>query len=370
MNQKNEQLVARMLHHRASTLQGGDTIAAPIAMASVYMLPGTIDVPHQYGRFSNPTWASLEDALSILEDAETVVFPSGMAAIASVFTTHLNAGDRVLLPSDGYWTTRVYAEKYLKPKGIEVEYCPTRDYADRDLSGFTMVYIETPSNPGLDLSDIADISRRAKAGGALIVADNTTLTPLGQRPLDLGADIVLASDTKHISGHSDVLSGHVASRRSDLIGPVREWRKFFGAIPSAFDTWLVYRGLKTLDVRFDRMCRTAELLAGRLEDHPAVLSIRYPGLKSHPDHALATRQMTRFGSVLGLGFADAETAERFIADSSFIVPTTSFGSVHTSAERRARWGDDVAEGFVRLSIGCEPAAALWNELRRALDSLG
>lgn len=237
------------------------------------------------------------------------------------------------------------------------------------LSGFNMVHIETPSNPGLDLRDIARVSARAKAAGALIVADNTTLTPLGRRPLDLGADINLASDTKHISGHSDVLSGHVASRRSDLIGPVRDWRKFFGAIPSAFDTWLVYRGLKTLGVRFDRMCQTADLLAERLVNHTAIKTICYPGLKSHPDYALAARQMTRCGALLGLAFSDAATAERFIADARCIVPTSSFGSVHTSAERRARWGDTVAEGFVRLSIGCEPAEALWDEFNRVQNDL-
>ncbi|RDE09881.1 cystathionine gamma-lyase [Pelagibacterium lacus] len=369
MSTRNDDIIARMLHHRASTLDGGEPVPAPIAMASVYMLPGTIDVPHQYGRFSNPTWDALEESLSILEDAESVAFPSGMAAIASVFTAHLSAGDRVLLPSDGYWTTRAYAEKYIRPHGIEIDYCPTGEYGARDLSGFAMVYIETPSNPGLDICDIAEIAARAKSAGALVVVDNTTMTPLGQRPLDLGADIVLASDTKHVSGHSDVLSGHIASRNSALIGPIREWRKFFGAIPSPFDTWLVYRGLKTLDVRFDRMCATAETIANRLADHPKIAAIRFPGLETHPAHALARRQMTRFGSVLGLTFSDAATAERFIAESRFIVPATSFGGVHTSAERRARWGDQVAEGYVRLSIGCEPADALWSDFASVLNAL-
>lgn len=369
MSENDQTIVARMLHHRISALEGGDPVAAPIVPASVYMLPGTIDVPHQYGRFSNPTWSALEEALSVLEDAETVIFPSGMAAIASVFTAHLHPGDRLLLPADGYWTTRAYAEKYLAPIGVEIEHCPTSLYGERDLSGFAMIFIETPSNPGLDIGDIADIAARAKATGALVVADNTTATPLGQRPLDLGADIVLASDTKHIAGHSDVLAGHVAARRPDLIGPVRDWRKFFGAIPSPFDASLVYRGLKTFELRFDRMCSTAGLLAQRLSEHRAVSAVRYPGLESHPGHQLARRQMARFGSVLGLTFADAAAAERFIAETRFIVPATSFGGVHTSAERRARWGDDVAEGYVRLSVGCEPAEALWADFAAVLDRM-
>lgn len=369
MDMKDELAVAHMLHHRAAGLEGGDPISPPITMAGTYLLPGTIDVPHQYGRFSNPTWQALEGALAILEDAQTVAFPSGMAAIAAVFTAHLKSGDRLLLPADGYWTTRAYAEKYLGPNGIEVELCPTAEFAGRDLSGFSMVYLETPSNPGLDLCDIAEISARAKAAGALVVVDNTTMTPLGQRPLDLGADIVLASDTKHVAGHSDVLAGHVSAREAELIDAVRDWRKFVGAIPSPFDAWLTYRGLKTLELRFDRMCATAGLLAGRLEGHRALASVRYPGLVSHPHHDLARKQMARFGSVLGLTFADAATAERFIAEARFIVPTTSFGSVHTSAERRARWGDDVAEGYVRLSVGCEPAEALWSDFSRVLDEL-
>lgn len=277
MNTDLKTIAAHMLHHRAEDLVGGDPVSIPISMASVYMLPGTIDVPHQYGRFSNPTWQALEDTLAILEAAEVVTFPSGMAAIAAVFSTHLAPGDRVLLPSDGYWTTRAFAEKYLKPKGVVVELCPTRDLAMRDLSGLRMVFVETPSNPGLDLCDIAAICTKAKAVGAMVVSDNTTMTPFGQRPLDLGADIVLASDTKHIGGHSDVLSGHVAARRSELLEPVREWRKLFGAIPSAFDTWLVYRGLKTLDVRFDRMCTTAERIARHLQGHAGIEAVRYPG---------------------------------------------------------------------------------------------
>ena len=360
---------ARMLHHRAATLAPGDSLAPPIVPASMFFLPGQPDAPHQYGRWTNPTWSALEGALSVLEDSRVVTFPSGMAAIASVLCTQLKTGDRLLLPADGYYTTRVFADKYLAPAGITVDLCPTAEYGARALDGCRVVLVETPANPGLDICDIRAVCSRAKAAGALVVCDNTTMTPLGQRPLDLGADVVVASDTKALNGHSDVLFGHVASRHESIAAAVTEWRKLAGAIPGQFESWLVYRGLETLDVRFDRMCATAAAVAERLAGHRAVRNVRYPGLSSHPAHAIARAQMHRFGSVVGVTLADAAAAERFIGSARFVVPSTSFGSVHTSAERRARWGDRVEEGYVRLSIGCEPTEALWSDIARSLDAL-
>lgn len=369
MSSHNDRIAARMLHRRTGSLEPGQPVPAPLALASIYFLPGMPSAEHQYGRWSNPTWEALEDALSVLEDAEVTVFPSGMAAIAAVFMTHLEAGDRMLLPSDGYYTTRVLAEKYLAPHGIRVEQCATADYAKRDLSGFKLVYLETPSNPTLNICDIADVAGRAKVAGALVVADNTTMTPLGQRPLDLGADLVVASDTKATNGHSDVLFGHVAARDTRLVEPIRDWRKFVGVIPGPFEAWLVHRGLESFEVRYERMSATAAVLAERFSQHPAIGSVTYPGLVSHPGHEVAKRQMTSFGTIIGLTFADAHAAERFIDGTSLIVPATSFGGTHSSAERRARWGDDVPEGYVRLSVGCEPTEVLWEEINAVLDTL-
>ncbi|MCA9832477.1 MAG: cystathionine gamma-lyase [Thermomicrobiales bacterium] len=366
---RDDDLFAQVLHHRIRDLQPGDPIPASIDLASTYLLPGTPSTHHQYGRWTNPVWDELEAALGLLENAEVVIFPSGMAAIASVLLTHLHTGDRFLLPSDGYYTTRILAEKYLVPNGVEIELCATRDYAARDFAGFRLVWIETPSNPGLDLCDLQDVVARAHAAGAIVVADNTTLTPLGQRPLDLGADVIISADTKAIGGHSDVVFGHVASRNAEIMTAVRDWRKFVGAIPGPFESWLILRSLESFEVRFDRMCTSALVIAERLEQHPAVAAVKYPGLASHTDHELAQRQMTRFGSVIGVTFADAATAERFINDTPYIVPSTSFGGTHTSAERRARWGDAVADGYVRLSIGCEPTEALWSAMKGVLDSL-
>jgi cystathionine gamma-lyase len=177
---------ADMLHHTKGRLGPGDLVAPPIVPASVYFLPGDPTGPYQYGRLSNPTWGALEDALGVLEQAETVVLPSGMAAIAAVLYSQLRPGDRVLLPSDGYYTTRSFAGACLAPMGVQADLCPTTDYEGRDLTGYRLVWIETPSNPGLDLCDVAAVAAKARAAGCLTVADNTTATPLGQRPLDQG----------------------------------------------------------------------------------------------------------------------------------------------------------------------------------------
>ena len=357
------------LHHGADAYKPGDPLSPPIVPTSVYHLPGDPAGPYQYGRWSNPTWDALEEALSTLEDAETVVFPSGMATVAAVFYSQLKSGDRVLLPADGYYVTRALAEKFLAGFGVLVDTVATAALEQADMTGYRLVWIETPSNPGLDLADIERVAARAHAASALVVVDNTTMSPLGQRPLELGADVVVSADTKSVSGHSDVLFGHVCSRNASLMAQVRDWRKSAGAIPGPFEAWLVHRGLETLDVRFERMCASAHVLAQRLAGHRKVKGVRYPGLPDHPAHALAQRQMRRFGSLIALTLADAPTAEAFIGHCRFVRAATSFGGVHTSAERRARWGDQVAPGFIRLSVGCEPCEVLWQDMRTALDSV-
>jgi cystathionine gamma-lyase len=362
---ENAERIARLLHARAD-LAPGEPVAPPIVMASSYHLPGLpADAPFQYGRFHNPSWDAVEHALAILEDAPVVAFPSGMAAIAAVLYSQLRAGDRVLLPSDGYYTTRALAEKFLGPLGVSFDLRATADFMAGGFAGYRLVWIESPSNPGLDVCDIAAVAAAAHAAGAKVVVDNTTMTPLGQRPLDLGADFVVAADTKAPGGHADVLFGHVASRDKALLDAVRDWRKLSGAIPGPFEAWLVHRGLETLELRFSRMCDSAVEIARRLAVHEGTVSVRHPGLGNDPAHAIARKQMAKFGSLVGVTFASEALAEKFIA-CRFIRPSTSFGSVHTSAERRARWGDAVAPGYVRLSVGCEPLEALWAAMEEAL----
>lgn len=360
---------AELLHLRGQGLAKGDPIAPPITLASMYHLPGVPGGVPGYGRSEQPTWEATEHLLSHLEAAPALLFPSGMGAISAALFATLQAGDRLLVPSDGYYNVRKLADGFLKGFGVEVEARPTTGFGEGGFEGFAVVFIETPSNPGLDLVDLATTCAAVRAAGGITVVDNTTMTPLGQRPLELGADVVVASDTKAPGGHSDNLMGHVASRDSALMERVRAWRTVAGGIPGPFEAWLLHRSLETLHLRFGAMCATAEALAPRLAAHRAVRSLRYPGLAGDASHNLAREQMATNGFLLGLTLKDAASAEAFIESCPFLRPATSFGGVHSSAERRARWGDAVAEGFVRLSVGTEPAEPLWAALEEALDRL-
>lgn len=361
---------AEILHHGRGILKPGDPVTPIITPAAVFHLPGDpSNAPYQYGRFNNPTWHAAEEQLGALDNAEAVAFPSGMAALAAVLFAHVRKGDRILLPSDGYYTTRLIAERYLAGLGVVTETRPTTKMADGPLDGFRLILLESPSNPGLDVCDIADIARRAKPSGALVVADATTLSPLGLKPLDLGCDAVVHADTKAINGHSDVLFGHVASRDGALIQKIRDWRRITGATPSVFDAFLVMRGLETLEVRFARACENARVLAERLQGHRKLVGLRYPGLADDPAHAIAARQQLSFGFMLTLTFADARAANLFIDECRLVQASTSFGGVRTSAERRARWGDAVPDGFVRLACGIEPTEPLWRAISETLNRI-
>jgi cystathionine gamma-lyase len=358
--------IARLLHHRKAGLQQGDPVVPPITASATFHLPTVQSGGQIYGRNGNPSWDAVEAQLSLLEDAEAVSFPSGMAAIAAALFATLKAGDRLIIPSDGYYVTRVLSDGFLKPLGIDVHPIPTASYATADFTGAAVVYLETPSNPGLDVVDIAAIATRARAGGARVIADNTTMTPLLQRPLDLGCDLVVAADTKAPAGHSDVLFGHVSGRDTALMARVRDWRRMAGAIPGPFEAFLVHRGIETLEVRLDRMCASAAVIATRLAAHPAVRGLRYPGLPGDASHWAVGGQMANGGFLIGFELADAGIAEAFLSRCPLIEQTTSFGGTHTAAERRARWGDAVPEGFIRLSVGVEPVEVLWQAIESAL----
>lgn len=366
MDRESETRVARLLHHRGAALQKGDPIALPLISSTSYHLPEVQGAPYFYGRNGTPTWAAVEEQLALLEQAECVAFPSGMGAISAALFATLRAGDKIILPSDGYYVTRVLARDFLAGLGVAVVELPTLDFATASFEGCKVVYLETPSNPGLDVVNIAAIAARAKAAGAITIVDNTTMTPLLQRPLDLGADLVVAADTKAPGGHSDALFGHVAGRDAALMTRVHDWRRLSGAVPGAMEAWLVHRGLETLEVRLSRMCASARIIAARLAEHPAVQAVRYPGLPEDPAHGLAARQMADFGFLIGVTLKDATVAEGFLQRCAFMTRATSFGSTHSSGERRARWGDAVPEGFLRLSIGIEPVEALWAEMAAAL----
>ena len=367
MDQETERRMAALLHHRAARLAPGDPVSLPITSSTTFHSPDGPPLSHVYGRTSMPTWDALEAQLSLLEDAPCVAFPSGMAAISAALVAGLEAGKRLVLPADGYYVGRLLADQILRRFGVTVQELPTAAYETADFRGAALVLIETPSNPHLDVCDIRAVAARVHAAGALLVADNTTMTPPLQRPLDLGADVVVAADTKAPAGHSDVLFGHVASRNAAFIERVRDERRLTGAVPGAFESWLVHRGIETLEVRLSRMCASAQVIAERLAAHPRVANVRYPGLPHDPSHPVAARQMQGFGFLIGFELADAATAERFLSACQLIAETTSFGSTHTSGERRIRWGDAVAPGFIRLSVGIEPLEPLWSAIAGALD---
>ena len=343
----------------------GPTFAAP------FHAPGDPkDSSFTYGRFDNPTWRAYESALGELEGGAALLFPSGMSATSALLSCVLTRGQRIVMPSDCYYTTRLIASEYFATLDVEVSMAPTAGDGQRELlAGAALLWIETPTNPGLDVCDIASLADAAHAAGALVAVDNTTATVLGQRPLSLGADFSVCSDTKAMSGHADIVLGHVATRHTDWAERLRTWRTRMGAIPGPMEVWLAHRSLATLDVRLERQNATALKVATLLKLHPRVSSVRYPGLDGDPSFSIASRQMTRAGGVIAFTLADRAAVERFFAASKLVSEATSFGGVHTSAERRARWGGDlVAEGYVRLSIGLEHAEDLVADISQALEA--
>ncbi|MGW5664360.1 cystathionine gamma-lyase [Streptomyces sp. NPDC003758] len=348
------------------------TLPGPV-FAAHYHLPGEPTGPYAYGRDENPTWSRLERAISELEapgedGVETLTFASGMAAISAVLFSQLRAGDTVVLPADGYQALPLVREQ-LTAYGIEVRTAPTAGDAQLGvLDGARLLWIETPSNPGLDVCDVRRLVEAAHAQGTLVAVDNTLATPLGQRPLELGADFSVASGTKMLTGHGDLLLGYVASRNAGLMTSVRRWRKIVGAIPGPMEAWLAHRSLATLHLRADRQTANALAVAEALRGRPEVTGLRYPGLPDDPSHKVAAQQMRRFGCVVSFVLPTRARAERFLDALRLVDDATSFGGVRSTAERRGRWGGDaVPEGFIRLSVGAEDPEDLVTDVLRALE---
>jgi len=342
--------------------------------AAHYHLPGDVDGPYTYGRDQNPTWSLLERAIGELEapgqeGVETLTFASGMAAISAVVFSQLRAGDTVVLPSDGYQVLPMVREQ-LEAYGIDVRTAPTGGNAQLDvLDGAKLLWIESPSNPGLDVCDIRRLVEAAHARGALVAVDNTLATPLGQRPLELGADFAVASGTKQLTGHGDVLLGYVVGRDAQAMAAVRRWRKIVGAIPGPMEAWLAHRSIATLQLRVDRQCATALTVAEALRKRPEVTGLRYPGLPDDPSHKIASQQMRRYGCVVSFTLPTRARADRFLDALRLVDDATSFGGVRSTAERRGRWGGDaVPEGFIRFSVGAEDPEDLVADVLRALDA--
>jgi cystathionine gamma-lyase len=344
---------------------GEPFLPGPVLAAPYHLDPegGPTAARNGYGRVDNPTWRALETAIGGLEGGECVVFSSGMAAVSAALLTLLRPGDTVVLPSDGYYKTRAFAAGL---PGVTVREVPTAGPYP-SFEGVRLVLLETPANPGLDVCDIAELSAAAHAAGALVAVDSTTATPLGQHPLALGADLVVASGTKALTGHSDVLLGYAVAT-GDLIARMRAWRDDTGAVPGPFEAWLAHRSLSTLDLRLARQSANAAALARLLAARAEVLSVRWPGLPGDPAQEVAGRQMRRIPGVITFTLPDAAHVTRFLNASALVYAATSFGGTHTTADRRAQWGDPVPEGLVRLSCGIEDTEDLLLDVDNALNA--
>lgn len=338
----------------------------PVPAAAYHLSPHETESQDFYGRNSNPTWRLLEAALAELEGAATALtFGSGMAAITSVLRVLAKPGAKLVIPADGYYQVRRYAAEYLVPQGVTVveAVCADMCAASADAN---VVLAETPVNPTLDVVDLHRLAMHCRSRGATLVVDNTTATPLGQQPLSLGADLVVASATKGLSGHSDLVAGYVAGSHPELMAAVARERLLAGPILGAFEAWLVLRGIGSAGLRFERQSQNAQALAVMLRSHPAVRSVRYPGLPDDPSHRIAARQMKRYGGLVAVELENAAAVHALVERSALLISSTSFGGIHTSVDRRARWGDAVSDGFARISLGIEDIDDLIGDVEQAL----
>jgi len=329
---------------------------------------------YTYGRYHNPTWTNFERALTELEGGPAIAFSSGMAAVTAVLAVTLKPGGKdnvVVMPSDGYYGARSLAEGYFASRGVEVRKAPTSGNAQASLlDGARLLWLESPTNPGLDVCDIAELVRQAHDNGLLVAVDNTTATPLGQRPIELGADFSVSSDSKGLTGHSDLTLGHVAAREQEWAEKLHGFRTQQGAVPGPMEVWLAHRSLATLELRLKRQCETALEVARHLGTRAEVRSVRYPGIPGDPSHSLASRQMSYYGPIVSFVLEGQPHADRFLKACRIVVTATSFGGIHTMAERRGRWGGDaISPGFIRFSAGCESTEDIVEDVSQALDAI-
>jgi cystathionine gamma-synthase len=324
----------------------------PITMASTYVAGGSLE----YGRYGNPTWAAFEQALAALEGegSHCLAFASGLAAVSTVLDL-VGDGQVVVAPRHGY-NGSVMQLADLEARGrIQARLVDITDTAAvvAACDDAALVWLESPTNPAMEVADLVTITAAAHEAGARVVVDNTFATPILQRPLETGADLVLHSATKYLSGHSDLLLGALVTQDKDLYDVLKGRRDLIGAIPGAFEAWLALRGLRTLALRVERAQQNAAELVTRLRDHRNVTEVRYPG----------------FGGMISIVLADAESADRLTANTRLWVHATSLGGVESTLERRRRWASEpktIPEGLVRLSVGIEDVEDLWDDLSAAL----
>ncbi len=330
----------------------GQPLSHPITPASTFEHGGD----RIYSRAdATETWDALETLLGGLEHAQSLVFASGMAAVAAVFD-QLEAGARVLLPDDCYHGVAQTAKDWAAKGRIRFDRLPADDTAawQERMTGADLIWLESPTNPLLSIADLTTLCRAERKTGSILVVDNTFLTPLRQQPLDLGADITMQSTTKFIGGHSDLLGGSLATRDQHLVDRLRTSRTLLGASPGALEVFLTLRGARTLALRVDTAESNAKELAAHLGNHPDVSTVRYPGL----------------GSMISFDALDADRAAAACRSVRVVRHATSLGGVESTMERRAGTPgqEHLPAGLIRLSVGCEAIIDLWADLDQALRS--
>ena len=324
-----------------------------------------------YGRFGNSSWKALESAIEVIEAGKTILFSSGLAAISAIFRTLPNSSI-IVTSKNGYTGTMNLLRQITEVNSMQVRYVDVSNTEEviTALEGANFAWIESPTNPALEVADLPTIIKAAKAQSVLVGVDNTFATGLNQKPLQMGADYSMNSVTKYLSGHSDVLMGSVSTNNPELFSKVFDVRKFHGAIPGPFEAWLALRGIRTLALRLDKAQENALELAKRLSTHPNVERVRYPGLATDPHHQMAKSFMKGFGAIVCIEVkGGAAMADKACESSRLVTYATSLGGVESLWERRQRWGSEapsIPDNLVRISVGIEEIEDLWADIDQAL----
>jgi cystathionine gamma-synthase len=341
----------------------------PISLNSTFTSGGPIG----YGRYGNETWTALEAAIGALEGGQTLSYSSGMAAVSAVFST-LPVGAKVVASNQGYSGVMTLLGNLTAAKKINATLVSIADTDEviAALDGADLLWLESPTNPSLDVADLPALIKAAKSRNITVAVDNTFATALVQKPLSMGADIVMNSVTKYLAGHSDVILGSLSTNNPAHLKALEDARKFNGAIPGPFEAWLALRGIRTFPIRFARASENALELAKRLSVHPLVTRVRYPGLPTDPQHDKAKSFMKGFGAIVSFEYAgNGQATDRVCESSKIITFATSLGGVESLWERRRRWpieSASVPESLIRLSVGCEDVEDLWADIDAALQA--
>jgi len=387
LSKKNKNFSTKAIHVGQNPEKLYGAVSLPIYLTSTFKQEEFGEYEYDYSRAGNPTRTNLEENIASLENGKgAVAFSSGMGAISAVIHL-LSAGDEVIFTRNVYGGTYRIMEKIYKNFSINSHWVDTTnlEVLEKTISKKTkMIYIETPTNPMMEICDINAISKISKKYNCILVVDNTFMSPYNQRPIELGADIVMHSITKYLNGHSDVIGGILITNKESLLEKLRFIQMSVGSVPSPFDCWIVQRSLKTLHVRMDRHNSNANVIANYLEQNNKVVSIYYPGLKKHPNHEIAKKQQLNpsgdsvFGGMISIDLGSIKNARTFVKNLEIFTLAESLGGVeslvchpatmtHASIPENIRNDLGITQGLVRLSVGIEDVNDLIGDIDQAIN---